>query len=105
MKRILMKPHFKPKFEVFEGYQGERLEKKLNRMMTEKKAIEDIVPGSTAYTLKKEGVRPEYDIRTDKMSIAQAAMDIVSDANRAQKRGALHDERADVKEGAEAELS
>ncbi len=67
----------KPKYaksliQCNEGYEGESIESMLERVKTTEEPIESISP--TIYTLRKDGVRPEYDIRTDKWDIAQDAM-------------------------------
>ena len=56
-----------------DSYEAEPLEVKLRKATEEKKPIEAIAP--MIYTEKSKGVIPEYDIRTDRFEIAQAAME------------------------------
>lgn len=60
------------------SYVAERLEQKIGRIMNNKEPIKDGAP--MIYTERKDGVRPELDIRTDKWEIAAGAMDAVSRA-------------------------
>lgn len=57
-------------------YEGESIETKVARLMETGEPIKDGAP--IVYTLKKDGVRPEFDIRTDKWEIARNAMDNVN---------------------------
>lgn len=59
------------------SYQGERLEIKINRIINNKEPIKDGAP--IIYTERKDGVRPEYDIRHDKWETAVDAMTKVSE--------------------------
>lgn len=75
MKRPVIKE--KNSFEkIEENYQGESIEEKVRRIVEEKEPIKDGAP--IIYTELKDGVRPEFDIRTDKWMIAMDAMDKVS---------------------------
>ena len=59
-------------------YEAEPLEVKLRRKMKGGKVDEEEGDGKTwavAYTEKKDGVKPEYDIRTDRFEIAREAME------------------------------
>lgn len=56
-----------------DSYEAEPLEVKLRKATEEKKPIEAIA--AMTYTEKSKGVIPEYDIRTDRFEIAQAAME------------------------------
>lgn len=61
-------------------YEAEPLEVKLRRKMKGGKVDEEEGDGKTwaiAYTEKRDGVRPEYDIRTDRFEIARQAMETV----------------------------
>lgn len=55
---------------------GENIEIKVARMIDNEEPIKDSVP--MIYTEMKDGVRPEYDIRTDRFMIAMNAMDKIS---------------------------
>lgn len=56
-----------------DSYEAEPLEVKLRRATEEKTPIESVAP--MIYTEKSKGVIPEYDIRTDRFEMAQAAME------------------------------
>lgn len=76
MKRVTI--HDKHTFEEFklEHLEGEPIEDKIRRILDENEPITDGAP--VIYTDKKDGVRPEFNIRTDKWDIAIQAMDKVS---------------------------
>lgn len=58
------------------SYEGESIEKKVNRIVNNKEPIKDGAP--LVYTDRKDGVKPEYDIRTDRWELAIDAMDKVN---------------------------
>lgn len=62
-------------------YEAEGLEVKIRRMLENGEPIEDTVP--LIYTDKKDGVLPEYDIRTDRFDVAMEAMGKVRKAEMA----------------------
>lgn len=59
-----------------EPYEGEIIEKKVARITETNEPISDGAP--IIFTQKKDGVRPEFDIRTDRWDLAQSAMDKVN---------------------------
>lgn len=59
-----------------ETFEGERIEQKIQRITNNGEAITDGAP--EIYTERKEGVKPAYNIRTDRFEIAIDAMDAVS---------------------------
>lgn len=61
---------------VNNSYIGETLEQKVNRIVNNKEPIKDGAP--LIYTDRKDGVRPEYNIRTDRWELAIDAMEIVA---------------------------
>lgn len=61
--------------EGVEIYEAETIEEKINRIVNNKEPITDGAP--IIYTERKQGVLPEYDIRTDRWEIAIEAMDKV----------------------------
>lgn len=69
------------------SYVGETIEQKINRITNNKEPITDGAP--LIYTDRKNGVGPEYDIRTDRFEIAVEAMDKVHKAEQA-KRAERH---------------
>ena len=63
---------------IWNTYETEPLEVNLRRKMKGGKVDEEEGDGKTwaiAYTEKKDGVKPEYDIRTDRFEIAREAME------------------------------
>ena len=70
--------HPKSKIRINNLYEAEPLEVKLRRKMKGGKVDEeggDEKTWAIAYTEKKDGVKPEYDIRTDRFEIAREAME------------------------------
>lgn len=59
-----------------ETYQGECIEKKVQRIMNENEPIEDGAP--IIFQERGDGVKPEFNIRTDRWEVAIDAMDKVS---------------------------
>lgn len=57
-------------------YNGESIEEYCHRSTVTKQPIEGGAP--IIYTPRKDGVLPEYDIRTDRFALAQKSMDKVS---------------------------
>lgn len=68
---------------VNEGYEGESIEKKVKRIMNNKEPIKDGAP--LIFTERKEGVKPGYDVRTDRFEVALDAMDKVAKAEAAKR--------------------
>lgn len=71
-------------------YQGESIEGKIARIVENKEPITDGAP--IIYTEKKDGVLPQFDIRTDRWDIALEAMDKVNQANIAKSKEYLKKE-------------
>ena len=69
----------KTTFNDNESYEGETIETKIMRIVENKEPIEDGAP--LIYTERKDGVQPEYNVRTDKWEIALDAMDKVAKTN------------------------
>lgn len=68
-----------------ESFEGETIEKKVAKILENNEPITD---GATIiYTEKKDGVLPQYDIRTDKWEIAQSAMDLANASKIAKSKG------------------
>lgn len=66
---------FKSRIITNNSTEGETIEMKVRRITIEKEPISDSAP--IIFTEKKDGVRPEYDIRTDRFDIAMEAMEKV----------------------------
>lgn len=60
-------------FKPVDLIEGETIEDKCKRLTESKEPITDGAP--ILYTERKDGVLPAYDIRTDRWTIAQEAMD------------------------------
>lgn len=67
--------------------EGETLEQKIERITTNNEPIEDGAP--IIYTERKDGVLPQYDIRTDRFEIAVEAMEKVTQAALARRDAAI----------------
>lgn len=65
------------------SYQGETIEQKVNRILNNKEPIKDGAP--KIYTERKDGVKPEHDIRTDRFEIAVEATDLMSRSKKAKR--------------------
>lgn len=68
---------------VNESYIGETIEEKVRRIMNNKEPIKDGSP--QIFTDRKDGVRPELNIRTDRFEIAIEAMDKVDKTYKAKR--------------------
>lgn len=67
-----------------ESYKGETIEQKVRRVVNNKEPITDGAP--LVYTERKDGVLPQYDIRSDKWEVALDAMDKVQQAQMAKRK-------------------
>lgn len=65
------------------SYVGETIEDKIKRITNNKEPISDGAP--LIYQERKDGVQPEYNIRTDRFEIAIEAMDKVAKAYAAKR--------------------
>lgn len=61
---------------VNESTEGETIEAKVRRIINNKEGIEDGAP--IIFTERKEGVRPEFNIRTDRFDLAVEATDKIN---------------------------
>lgn len=71
----------KGSIRVNNSYEGERIEEKVERFVNGGEAISDTA--EMIYTERKDGVLPEYNIRTDRFDVAIDAMDYVAKSERA----------------------
>lgn len=81
------------------AYEGETIEMKITRVVQNKEPIEDTAP--IVYTDRRDGVRPEFNIRTDRFDVALDAMDVAEKSQTA-KRIEFY-QKIGEKEKAEAE--
>ena len=98
MKRAKRRKYTSDTFSI-ESYGGETIEHKVQRIVLNKEPIED--GAEIIYTEKKDGVLPQYNIRTDKWEIAQNAMDLAQQQRIAKSNGtyeAWHKENDTKKE-------
>lgn len=80
------------------SYVAEPIETKVRRMLSNKEPITDGAP--LIYTDRKDGVLPEYDIRTDKMELAVEAMSTIDKANKAKREDRHKPKETKVEPGA-----
>jgi histidinol dehydrogenase len=74
---------------VNDATEGETMEQKINRIVNNKEPIKDGAP--ITYTERKDGVRPEYDIRTDRFEIALEATDTIAKSHLSKRQQAMKD--------------
>ena len=87
---------YKTGLNINESYEAKSLEAELRKVMEEKSPITSISP--EIFTERKEGVMPEYDIRTDKWEVAEKAMEKVSQTQiAARKKADKTEDKLDVK--------
>lgn len=78
--------------EVNDSYEGETIEDKMRRVMQNNEPITDGAP--IIYTERKDGVGPEYNIRTDRFELAVEGMDAVSKSKLAKREQGIADREA-----------
>ena len=86
----------KSQLKSVETVEGEPIELKIERIVSNKEPIKDGAPA--IYTERKEGVKAAYNIRTDRWEIATEAMDVVSKTTQARR-----DHKAKLKEEKETD--
>lgn len=79
-----------------EAIEGETIETKIERIVNNGEPITDGAP--IVYTERKDGVRAETNIRTDRFEIAVEAMDKVSKSHTASRSEAYEKRQKAVKE-------
>lgn len=82
----------KTNFDINESVEGRSIEEKMRETTLNGQPIESAAP--LLYTDRKDGVLPEYDIRTDRWSIAQQTVDKIvrSQIAKSQDAGATKQE-------------
>jgi len=63
--------------------EGETIETKIQRIVNNNEPITDGAP--LIYQERKDGVQPDYDVRTDRFDVAIEAMDVVSKSKLAKR--------------------
>lgn len=67
--------------------EGETIEEKIRRIVNNAEPITDGAP--IIYTERKDGVQPQYNIRTDRWDIAAEAMTAIDRTNKAKRQEAI----------------
>ena len=62
-------------FKVNNSVEGETIENKIERIVTQKEPIKD--GAERIYTDRKDGVQPAYNIKTDRFELAVEGMDSI----------------------------
>lgn len=70
-------------FTVNTSYIGETIEEKIERIVNNKEPITDGAP--IIFTERKDGVKAEHNIKTDRFEIAVDAMDKVAKSHKAKR--------------------
>ena len=73
-------PGYTGRMKSVECFEGEQIEEKVRRIVNNNEPIADGAP--IIFTEKKDGVRPEYDVRTDRWDIALDAMNKIDMARK-----------------------
>lgn len=68
--------NYRGSLKVNKSYEAESIEMKVKRVMANNEPIDDGAP--IIYTERKDGVKAEYNVRTDRFDIAVEAMDKVA---------------------------
>lgn len=76
------------------SYKGERIEEKVNRIVNNKEPITEGAP--LIYTERKDGVKPEYNIRTDRWEIAIDGMGKVEKSYKASREQRIGEKTYDT---------
>lgn len=82
---MIRKTYIFEKMGFNDPYEGNSIEEKCAKLIENNEPITDGAP--IIYTEKKDGVLPQYDIRTDKWDIAQSAMDLANASKIAKSKG------------------
>lgn len=78
------RPKYKQtRFSVNKSTEGETIEMKMERVLNNKEPIKDGAP--IIYTERKEGVKPQHDIRTDRWELAVDASDKIARSYKARR--------------------
>lgn len=76
------------------SYKGETIEEKVSRIVNNKEPISDGAP--ITYTERKDGVLPEFNIRTDRFEVAIDAMDAVTKSHQAKREQRIGEKTYDT---------
>lgn len=84
MGYVYRKRH-KSRLKGVEKLEGEPIEHKIERIVSNKEPISDGAPA--IYTERKEGVISAYNIRTDRWEVASTAMNVIEKSVQAKRDG------------------
>lgn len=79
---------------INESVEGETLEQKLDRVLNNGEPISDGAP--KIFTERKDGVLPEYNVRTDRWEIAIDGTDIISKSHQAKRADRIEQKEAKI---------
>lgn len=82
--------------KINKTYEADPLEIKLAKIMTQNEPIETTT-APPIYTERKDGVLPDYDIRTDRFDIAIEMVDKATRAHRASRMAKIEDMKQEKK--------
>ena len=86
MKKVFEKPKYlKSGIKAHEVVEGETIEMKFKRILENKEPVKDGAP--LLYTERKDGVKAEFNIRTDRFEIAVEATDKIQKSYKAKREG------------------
>lgn len=88
MKSYKFKKPVPTSIRTNKSYQGESIEHKVFRITTNKEPIKDSAP--IVYTERKDGVKPEYNIRTDRAELMVEATDKIARAKLSKREERLN---------------
>lgn len=74
----------KTTLKVNTSYEGETIEKKIARILNNKEPVKDGAP--IIYTARKDGVQPQYDVRTDRWEQAIEATNYITKSKLAERQ-------------------
>ena len=86
-----------------EPWEGESIEDKCRRVTATSEPIEAVSP--MIYTERKEGVKAEHNIRTDKWEVAQSAMTTIAKGMREKREERHNPKQKTDKPGGESEVN
>ena len=87
MKAYNRTPPTKTTLNINDSFEGETIEKRVERIMNNSEPITDGAP--TIYTQRKDGVDPMHNIRTDRFELALDSTDQITASDLA-KRAEFH---------------
>lgn len=92
------KPKFeKSKFDINTAKEGETLEQKLDRMLNNGEALGKGDNAPMIYQERKDGLQPQFDIRTDKFELAAEYGNIMAEATGKQRRSTKKEDKNEGK--------